>query len=86
MRRLLVFAMLTAGLLLAMRKIAEKAGPAIRERCSEMCPSITVAADVYQKLRAGNVDPPQAFLDGKIKVDGDMQLTMQLALAAVAPD
>ena len=48
--------------------------------------SITVAADVYQKLRAGSVDPPQAFLDGKIKVDGDMQLTMQLALAAVAPD
>ncbi len=48
--------------------------------------SITVAADVYQKLRAGNVDPPQAFLDGKIKIDGDMQLTMQLALAAVAPD
>ncbi len=37
MRRLLVFAMLTAGLLLAMRNIAEKAGPAIRERCSEMC-------------------------------------------------
>jgi hypothetical protein len=29
--------MLTAGLLLAMGKIVEKAGPAIRERCSEMC-------------------------------------------------
>ncbi len=29
--------MLAAGLLLAMRKIAQTAGPAMRERCSEMC-------------------------------------------------
>ena len=37
MRRLLIFAMLAAGMSLAMRKMAERAGPAMRERCSEMC-------------------------------------------------
>ncbi len=37
MRRLLVLAMLAAGMFLAMRRIAERAGPAMRERCSEMC-------------------------------------------------
>ena len=37
MRRLLIFAVLAAGMLLAIRKIAERAGPAMREQCSEMC-------------------------------------------------
>ncbi len=37
MRRLPIFAVLAAGTFLAMRKIAETAGPAMRERCSEMC-------------------------------------------------
>ncbi len=37
MRRLPIFAVLAAGMFLAMRKIAERAGPAMRERCSEMC-------------------------------------------------
>ncbi len=37
MRRLSIFAVLAAGMVLAMRKIAERAGPAMRGRCSEMC-------------------------------------------------
>ncbi len=37
MRRLIIFALLAAGMFLAMRKIAERAGPVMRERCSEMC-------------------------------------------------
>lgn len=37
MRRLIVFAMAAAGIFLAIRKMAEKASPAMRERCSEMC-------------------------------------------------
>ncbi len=37
MRRLIVFAMVAAGMLLAMRKMAERAGPVMRKRCSEMC-------------------------------------------------
>jgi hypothetical protein len=36
MRRLLIFAVLAAGMFLAMRKMAGKAGPAMWERCSEM--------------------------------------------------
>ena len=37
MRRLLIFAVLAAGMFLAMRTMAERAGPVMRERCSEMC-------------------------------------------------
>ncbi len=37
MRRLLIFAVVAAGMLLVMRKMAERAGPVMRERCSEMC-------------------------------------------------
>lgn len=36
MRRLIIFGVLAAGMFLAVRKLAEKAGPAMRERCSEM--------------------------------------------------
>jgi hypothetical protein len=36
-RRLVIFAVLAAGMVLAMRKITERVGPAMRERCSEMC-------------------------------------------------
>ena len=37
MRRPLILAVLAAGMFLVMRKIAERAGPAMRERCPEMC-------------------------------------------------
>ncbi len=37
MRRLIIFAVVAAGMPLAMRKMAEGAGPVMRERCSEMC-------------------------------------------------
>jgi len=36
MRRLIIFAVVTVGILLVIRKMAEN-GPAMRERCSEMC-------------------------------------------------
>jgi hypothetical protein len=47
---------------------------------------IAVQAEGYRKLRAGEIDPQQAFMDGTIQVEGDMQLAMQLALAALSPD
>jgi hypothetical protein len=47
---------------------------------------IRIAVDVYRRLRAGSLDAPQAFLEGGIQVEGDVQLTLQLALAAIAPD
>ena len=48
--------------------------------------SITVDDQAYRELRDGRLDPQSAFLDGQIRVEGDMQLAMQLALAAIAPD
>ncbi len=37
MRRLVIFAVLATGMVLAIRRMVERAGPAMRERCSEMC-------------------------------------------------
>jgi hypothetical protein len=48
--------------------------------------TIRVDADTYGELRNGSLDPHRAFLSGKIQVEGDMQLAMQLALAALSPD
>jgi len=48
--------------------------------------SIAVDRDAYRALRAGELNPQDAFLGGKIQVEGDLQLAMQLALAALAPD
>jgi hypothetical protein len=47
---------------------------------------IRVDADVYRDLREGRLDPQAAFMGGKLAVEGDMQLAMQLALAALSPD
>ncbi len=37
MRRLIIFTVLAAGMFLAIRRMAERGGPAMGERCSEMC-------------------------------------------------
>jgi hypothetical protein len=37
MRRLIIFTAFAAGMFLAIRKMAERGGPAMGERCSEMC-------------------------------------------------
>ena len=48
--------------------------------------SIAVDRTAYRALRAGELDPQDAFLSGQIQLEGDLQLAMQLALAALAPD
>ena len=47
---------------------------------------IRVDADAYRRLRSGELNPQDAFLGGQITVEGDMQLAMQIALAALSPD
>jgi len=51
-------------------------------------PTTSIAVDraAYRALRAGELNPQDAFLGGQIQVEGDLQLAMQLALAALAPD
>lgn len=48
--------------------------------------TIRVDAAAYAELKAGKLDPPSAFLSGRIEVDGDAQLAMRIALAAMAPE
>jgi hypothetical protein len=48
--------------------------------------TIAVDPDAYRALRSGELEPQDAFLSGRIAVEGDMQLAMQIALAAMSPD
>jgi hypothetical protein len=47
---------------------------------------ISVDADAYTRLKAGELNPQDAFMSGKINVEGDVQIAMQLALAILSPD
>ncbi len=40
--------------------------------------TIKVAWDDFAKLAAGQMDPTMAFMQGKLKVDGDMSVAMAL--------
>lgn len=41
--------------------------------------TITAAAETFQELFAGDLDPTAAFMTGKIKIDGDMSQAMKLS-------
>lgn len=51
-------------------------------------PATTIRVDeaAYRDLRSGALDPQTAFMSQRIAIEGDMQIAMQLALAAIAPD
>ncbi len=48
--------------------------------------SLVMDAEVYAQLRRGELKAQDAFFSGVIQIEGDMQLAVQLALAALAPD
>jgi hypothetical protein len=48
--------------------------------------SLEIAREAYEKLRSGELNPQEAFMNQQISVKGDMQMAMQLALAAMTPD
>jgi SCP-2 sterol transfer family len=48
--------------------------------------TIRIDTETYRALREGRSEPQEAFLAGKIQVEGDPQLAMNLALAVLAPD
>lgn len=52
----------------------------------EPATSISIARDTYTELRSGELNPQDAFMNGRIQIDGDLQMAMQLALAAISPD
>lgn len=47
---------------------------------------IKVGPDVYADLREGRLDPQNAFMSGQLDVTGDLQIAMNLALAALSPE
>lgn len=40
--------------------------------------TLTADADTFQGILSGNVNPTAAFMTGKLTVDGDMGMAMQL--------
>jgi hypothetical protein len=51
-------------------------------------PRTTIRLDdaLYAKLRRGEIDPQDAFMDGRIDIEGDLDMAIGLALAALSPD
>jgi len=48
--------------------------------------SISLDAATYDELRGGTLAPQDAFMSGRVQVDGDMQMVMKIALAALSPE
>jgi putative sterol carrier protein len=48
--------------------------------------TLQIAREAYEQLRSGALNPQDAFMGGQIVATGDMQMAMQLALAAMTPD
>ncbi|MAI79780.1 MAG: hypothetical protein CL917_12615 [Deltaproteobacteria bacterium] len=48
--------------------------------------TVRLSQSTYHELKTGSLAPQDVFLNGLVEIEGDMQMAMQVALAAVAPD
>jgi len=53
-------------------------GDGARASDEEASVTLTADADVFQEMMSGELNPTTAFMTGKLTVDGDMGLAMQL--------
>lgn len=53
-------------------------GNGARASDEETAVTLTAAADAFQEMLAGELNPTTAFMTGKLSVDGDMGQAMQL--------
>ena len=53
---------------------------------SEPRATIRIDTATYAQLRAGELDPQDAFLAGRVELEGDEGMAIELALTALSPD
>ncbi len=56
-------------------------GSGVRAGDEEADVTITADRDTFEGLLSGDVNPTAAFMQGKLAIDGDMGLAMQLGAA-----
>lgn len=56
-------------------------GDGVRASDDEADVTLTADADTFQSILDGDMDPTAAFMSGKLAVDGDMGMAMQLGSA-----